>query len=149
MKRADVAPTSQNFHLHPPIGKCCSGKREEKEGKQAFLAYNSVISNSLQGNACFPSFSSCFPLQPLPMGGCKWKLCKVGVASALFIRAAYDYNTIVSNSTACPFLGDVSGSFVTSQSSIGCFMYSICLSYCTPSGLGYTCVIVHLSIVTY
>jgi hypothetical protein len=45
------------------------------------------------------------------MEGCKWKLCDMGVASTLFIGAAYDYNTIVSNSVACPFLGDVSGSF--------------------------------------
>ena len=48
------------------------------------------------------------------MGGCKWKLCEVG-ASALFIREAYEYyNFVVSNSTLCPFLGDVSGSFATS-----------------------------------
>ena len=44
-------------------------------------------------------------------GGCKWKLCEVGVSSALFIGAAYDYNSIVSNSAPCPFLGDVSRSF--------------------------------------
>jgi len=68
----------------------------------------------VQGNACFPSFSSCFPLQPLPIGGCKWKHCEVGVTSALFIEAAYDYNFVVSNSAACPFLGDVSGTFATS-----------------------------------
>jgi hypothetical protein len=37
-----------------------------------------------------------------------------------------------------------------SQSSIGCFLYSIGLCCCTPSSLGYICVIiVHLSIVTY
>ena len=48
-------------------------------------------------------------------GGCKWKLCEVGVASALFIGAAYDYNSVISNSTPCPFLGDLSGSFVTLQ----------------------------------
>jgi hypothetical protein len=48
------------------------------------------------------------------MGGCKWKLCDVGVTSALFIGAAYDYNSVISNSAPCPFLGDVSGSFVTS-----------------------------------
>ena len=83
------------------------------------------------------------------MGGCKWKLCEVGVMSALFIGAAYNYNTVVSNSAACPFLGDVSGSFVMMQSSIDCFLYSIGLGYCTPSSLGYICVIVHLSIVTY
>jgi hypothetical protein len=47
----------------------------------------------------------------LTYGRCKWKLCEVGVMLALFIRAAYDYNTVVSNSAACPFLGDVSGSF--------------------------------------
>ena len=29
------------------------------------------------------------------MGGCKCNLCEVGVASALFIRAAYDYNSVV------------------------------------------------------
>jgi hypothetical protein len=28
-------------------------------------------------------------------GGCKWNLCEVGVASALFIRAAYDYNSVI------------------------------------------------------
>jgi hypothetical protein len=45
-------------------------------------------------------------------GGWKWKLCEVSVASALFIEAAYDYNSVISNSMSCPFLGDVSGSFV-------------------------------------
>ena len=104
---------------------------------------------TVQGNACFPSFSSCFPLQPLPMGGCKWKFCEVGVTSALFIGAAYDYNSVVLNSTACSSLGDVIASFATSQLSIGCFLYSIGLCYCTPSSLGYICVIVHLSIITY
>ena len=48
------------------------------------------------------------------MGGCKWKLCEVGVVLALFIGAAYDFNSVISNSTPCPFLGDVSGSFTTS-----------------------------------
>ena len=42
------------------------------------------------------------------MGGCKWKLCEVGVVLALFIGAAYDYNSVISNSTPCPFLGHVS-----------------------------------------
>jgi hypothetical protein len=55
-------------------------------------------------------------------GGCKWKLCEVGVASAPFIKAAYDYNSVISISAPCPFLGDVSGSFKMSQSSIGFFM---------------------------
>ena len=77
------------------------------------------------------------------MGACKWKLCKVGVTSALFIGAAYDYNFVVSNSTPCPFLGDVNGSFVTSQSNIGCFMYSIGLCYCTPSSLRYTSLLLY------
>jgi hypothetical protein len=54
----------------------------------------------------------------LAYGRCKWKLCEVGVMLALFIGAAYDYNTVVSNSAACPFLGDVSGSFAMLQSSI-------------------------------
>ena len=48
------------------------------------------------------------------LGGCKWKLCEVGVASALFIGAAYDYNSIISNSAPCHFLADVSGSFAMS-----------------------------------
>ena len=74
----------------------------------------------------------------LAYGGCKWKLCEVGVASTLFIGAAYDYNSVVSNSAPCPFLGDGSGSFAMSQLSIGCFMYSIGLCYCTPSSLRYT-----------
>jgi hypothetical protein len=104
---------------------------------------------TVQGNACFPSFSSCFSTATLAYGRCKWKLCEVGVASALFIRAAYEYNTVVSNSATCPFLGDVSGRFVTSQSSIGCFLYSIGLCYCIPSSLGYIYVIVNLLIVTY
>ena len=69
--------------------------------------------------------------------------------SALFIGVAYYYNTVVSNSATCPFLGDVNGSFATSQLSIGCFMYLIGLCYCAPSSLGYICVTVHLSFVTY
>ena len=83
------------------------------------------------------------------MVGCKWMLCEVGAALALFIEVAYDYNSVISNSAACPFLGDVSGSFMTSQSSIGCFLYSIGLCYCTPNSLQYTFVIIHLSNVTY
>ena len=103
----------------------------------------------VQGNTCFPSFS-CFPQQPFPTGDASGSInCEVGVASTLFIIAAYDYNFVVSNSAACPFLGDVSGCFAMSQSSIGCFWYSIGLCYCTPSSLGYICVIVYLSIVTY
>ena len=47
-------------------------------------------------------------------GGCKWKICEVGVMLALFIRTAYDYNSVVSNSAPCPFLDDVSGSFAMS-----------------------------------
>jgi hypothetical protein len=76
-------------------------------------------------------------------GGCKWKLCEVGVASALFIGAAYDYNFVISNSTPCPFLGDINGSFAMSQWSIGCFMYSIGLCYCTPSSLQYTSLLLY------
>ena len=45
-------------------------------------------------------------------------LAYLGDASGSFARwvsrAAYDYNSIISNSAPCPFLGDVSGSFVTS-----------------------------------
>jgi hypothetical protein len=42
-------------------------------------------------------------------GGCKWKLCEVGVASALFIRAAYDYNSVISNTAPCPFESSMFG----------------------------------------
>ena len=41
----------------------------------------------------------------LAYGGCKWKLYEAGVASALFIGAAYDYNSIISNPAPCPFIG--------------------------------------------
>jgi hypothetical protein len=84
-----------------------------------------------------------FRCNPCLHGGCKWKLGEVGVALALSIGAAYDYNSVVSNSAPCPFLGDVSGSFVTSQSSIGCFMYLIGLCYCTPSSLRYTSLLMY------
>jgi hypothetical protein len=75
--------------------------------------------------------------------GCKWKLCEVGVMSALFIEATYDYNSIISISTPCPFLGDVSGSFAMLKSSIGCFMYLIGLYYYTPSSLRYTSLLLY------
>jgi len=55
-----------------------------------------------------------FRCNPCLHGGSKCKLCEVGVALALFIGATYDYNSVISNSTPCPFLGDVSGSFTTS-----------------------------------
>jgi len=41
----------------------------------------------------------------LAYGGCKWKLCDMGVASALFIVAAYDYNTIILKLRCMPLLG--------------------------------------------
>jgi hypothetical protein len=66
-----------------------------------------------------------------------------GCPSALFIGAANDYNSVISNSMPCPFLGEVSGSYATLQSSIGCFMYSIVLCYYTPSSLRYTSLLLY------